>query len=55
VLSDIDAARRDYDGEVRDLDAYLRLRPDDPNKTTLRSVRDLAKRLAAKAQLTVSK
>ena len=55
VLSDIDAARRDYDGEVRDLDAYLRLRPDDPNKTTLRSVRDLAKRLAAKAQLTASK
>jgi tetratricopeptide (TPR) repeat protein len=55
VLSDIDAARGDYEGEVRDLDAYLRLRPDDPNKTALRNVRDLAKRLAAKAQLTASK
>jgi tetratricopeptide (TPR) repeat protein len=55
VLSDIDAARSDYEGEVRDLDAYLRLRPDDPNKTALRNVRDLAKRLAAKPQLTASK
>jgi tetratricopeptide (TPR) repeat protein len=55
VLSDVDAAKGNYDGEVRDLDAYLKLRPGDPNKTTLQAVRDLAKRLAAKAQLTASK
>jgi len=55
VLSDVDAAKRNYGGQVRDLDAYLKLCPHDPNKTTLQAVRDLAKRLAAKAQLTASK
>jgi tetratricopeptide (TPR) repeat protein len=55
VLSDVDAAKRNYDGEVRYLDAYLKLCPHDPNKTTLQAIRDLAKRLAAKAQLTASK
>jgi tetratricopeptide (TPR) repeat protein len=55
VLSDVDAAKRDYGGQMRDLDAYLKLCPHDPNKTTLQAVRDLAKRLAAKGQLTASK
>jgi tetratricopeptide (TPR) repeat protein len=32
VLSHVDAAAGNYDGEVRDLDTYLKLRPNDPNK-----------------------
>jgi tetratricopeptide (TPR) repeat protein len=55
VLSDVDAAVGNYDGEVRDLDRYLKLRPNDPNKKTLQRVRDLAKRLAAKTRLAASK
>jgi tetratricopeptide (TPR) repeat protein len=55
VLSDVDAAAGNYDGEVRDLDTYLKLRPNDPNKKMLQRVRDLAKRLAAKTRLTASK
>jgi tetratricopeptide (TPR) repeat protein len=55
VLSDVDAAKGNYEGEVRDLDAYLRLRPDDPNKPTLQAVRRLAKRFAAKTRLTARK
>ncbi len=55
VLSDVDAAAGNYDGEVRDLDTYLKLRPNDPNKNMLQRVRDLAKRLAAKTRLTASK
>ena len=54
VLSDVDGAVGNYDRQVRDLDAYLKLRPDDPNKKTLQGVRDLAKRLAVKS-LTASK
>jgi hypothetical protein len=54
VLSVSDAQRQDYDQEVRNLDAYLKLRPGDPNKTTLLAVRDLAKRLAAKNRLSAS-
>jgi tetratricopeptide (TPR) repeat protein len=55
VLSDVDAAAGNYDGEVRDLDTYLKLRPNDPNKKMLQRVRDLANRLAAKTRLTASK
>jgi tetratricopeptide (TPR) repeat protein len=55
VLSDVDAAAGNYDGEVRNLDTYLKLRPNDPNKKMLQRVRDLAKRLAAKTRLTASK
>jgi tetratricopeptide (TPR) repeat protein len=32
VLSDVDAAAENYDGEVRNLDTYLKLRPNDPKK-----------------------
>jgi tetratricopeptide (TPR) repeat protein len=55
VLSDVDAAAGNYDQQARDLDAYLKLRPDDPNKKMLRGIRDLAKRLAARSRLTASK
>jgi tetratricopeptide (TPR) repeat protein len=54
VLSDVDGATGNYEGQVRDLDAYLKLRPNDPNKTTLQAVRDLAKRLAARNRMTAS-
>jgi hypothetical protein len=40
---------------VRDLDTYLKLRPNDPNNKMLQRVRNLAKRLAAKARLIASK
>jgi tetratricopeptide (TPR) repeat protein len=55
VLSDVHGAAGNYDQKVRDLDAYLRLSPDDPNKKTLQGIRDLAKGLAARSRLTVSK
>jgi tetratricopeptide (TPR) repeat protein len=55
VLSDVDAAAGNYDGKVRNLDTYLKLRPNDPNKKMLQGVRDLAKRLAEKTRLTASK
>jgi len=55
VLSEVHAAAGNYEGEVRDLDTYLKLRPNDPNKKTLQRARDLAKRLAAKTRLTASK
>ena len=51
VLSDLNAERGDYEDQARDLDTYLKLRPNDPNKSTLRAVRDLAKRLAARTRL----
>lgn len=52
VLSDLDAERGKYEDAVRDLDIYLKLRPNDPNKSTLQARRDLAKRLAARTRLT---
>ena len=55
VLSDVDAAARNYDGEAGDLDTYLKLRPNDPNNKMLQQVRDLTKRPAAKTRLTASK
>jgi len=55
VLSDVDGAVGNYDQQARDLDAYLRSCPDDPNKKMLQGVRDLAKRIAAKSGLTASK
>ena len=55
VLSDVDAAAGNYDREARDLDTYLKLRPNDPNKKMLQRVRDLAKRLAVKTRLTASR
>ena len=54
VLSDLNAERGNYQDQARDLDAYLKLRPNDPNKSTLRAVRDLAKRLAARTRLTAN-
>jgi Tfp pilus assembly protein PilF len=55
VLSDVHAATKNYDKQVSVLDAYLKLRPDDPNKKTLLIVRDVAKRLAAKPRPNANK
>jgi Tfp pilus assembly protein PilF len=49
VLADVDAARRDYQAQVRDLNAYLKISRNDTHKAFLQSVRDMAKRLAARA------
>jgi tetratricopeptide (TPR) repeat protein len=46
VLADIHAARGEYENQVQDLDDYLKTYPHDPNKTFLKSARDVAKRLA---------
>jgi tetratricopeptide (TPR) repeat protein len=54
VLSDLNAERGNYEDEARDLDTYLKLRPNDPNKSTLQAVRDLAKRLASRTRLTAN-
>jgi Tfp pilus assembly protein PilF len=48
VLADVDAARGDYQAEVRHLNTYLQLRPNDRRKEFLRAARDMAKRLAAR-------
>jgi len=49
VLADVDAERRDYQAQVRDLNEYLKLRPNDPKKEFLRAARDVAKKLANRA------
>jgi tetratricopeptide (TPR) repeat protein len=49
VLADVDAARGDYQAQVRDLNTYLKFRPNDGKKEFLRAARDVAKRLAARA------
>jgi hypothetical protein len=54
VLSDLNAERGNYEDQARYLDAYLRLRPNDPNKSALQATRDLAKRLAARTRLTAN-
>jgi tetratricopeptide (TPR) repeat protein len=51
VLADVDALRGDYGAQVRDLDRYLKLHPDEPNSRLLHSARDVAKKLAAKIAL----
>jgi tetratricopeptide (TPR) repeat protein len=48
VLADVDATRGDYDSQVRDLDSYLKLHPDEPNAPLLHAARSVAKKLAAK-------
>jgi tetratricopeptide (TPR) repeat protein len=47
VLADIDANRGDYQGRVRNLEAYLKLHPDDQNRKFLLTARDTARKLAA--------
>ena len=54
VLSDLNAKRGNYQDQARDLDTYLKLRPNDPNKGALLAVRDLAKRLASRTRLTAN-
>jgi tetratricopeptide (TPR) repeat protein len=45
ILADAEADKGNYEAQVRYLDTYMRLRPHDPNKALLLSVRDAAKRL----------
>ena len=45
ILADVEAAKGNYGAQVRYLDAYMKWRPNDPNKAMLRSVREAAKRL----------
>ena len=54
VLSDLNAERGNYEDQARDLDTYLKLRPNDPNKRMLQAVRDLAKGLAARMRRTAN-
>jgi tetratricopeptide (TPR) repeat protein len=54
VLSDLDAERGNYEDQARDLETYLKLRPNDPNKSALQAVRDLAKKLASRTRLTAN-
>jgi tetratricopeptide (TPR) repeat protein len=55
VLSDVNAATGNYAEQVRDLDSYLKVHPNDPNRTTLQAARDLAKRFLARGRLIASK
>jgi len=48
VLADVDGARRDYQAQVRDLNAYLRINRNDAHKAFLQVARDTAKRLATR-------
>jgi len=48
VLADVDAARGDYQAQVRDLNAYLKIHRNDAHKAFLQAARDTAKRLAAR-------
>ena len=49
VLADVDAARGDYQAQVRDLNAYMEINHNDAHKAFLQTARDTAKRLAARA------
>src|SRR5437667_4714273 len=44
VLADVDAARGDYQAQVRDLNAYLKIHRNDAHKAFLQAARDTAKR-----------
>lgn len=48
VLADVEAIRGNYGEQARNLDSYLKVRPDDPSKVLLTTARDLAKKLAAR-------
>jgi len=49
VLADVDAAKGDYQAQVRDLNAYLKITRNDAHRAFLQTARDAAKRLAARA------
>src|SRR5207245_5507071 len=46
VLADVHAKRKDYQSQVQDLDAYLKLVPSSAASADVRKVRDTAKRQA---------
>jgi tetratricopeptide (TPR) repeat protein len=47
VLADVHAKRKDYQSQVQDLDAYLKLVPSSAASAEVRKVRDTAKRLSS--------
>lgn len=49
VLGDVHAKRRDYQAQVQDLDAYLKLAPSSPGNAYVHRVRDVARRLSSEA------
>jgi len=50
ILADAEADKGNYSAQVRYLDTYMRLRPHDPNKALLQSVREAGKRLEMNKQ-----
>ncbi len=49
VLADVHAKRKDYQSQVQDLDAYLKLVPSSAATADVRKVRDTAKRLGSQS------
>jgi tetratricopeptide (TPR) repeat protein len=47
ILADVRAARRDFAGQAQELEAYLKRNPEDRNRKTLETARDVARKLAA--------
>jgi tetratricopeptide (TPR) repeat protein len=50
ILAEVEGGRGNYRQQVQYLDAYLKSRPNDPNKSMLKIARDVAKRLASKTK-----
>jgi tetratricopeptide (TPR) repeat protein len=49
VLADVHAKRKDYQSQIQDLDAYLKLAPSSAASADVRKVRDTAKRLGSQS------
>jgi len=49
VLSNVAASKGDYRAELQELDAYLKLRPNDPTSERVRQVREAAVKILAKS------
>jgi len=47
ILADVRGARGDFAGQAQELEAYLERNPEDRNRKTLETARDVARRLAA--------
>jgi tetratricopeptide (TPR) repeat protein len=50
VLSNLDASKGDYPSELRDLDTYLKLRPNGPGSEQAREMRQEIQKILAKSQ-----
>jgi hypothetical protein len=47
ILADVRGAKGDFAGQAQELEAYLERNPEDRNRKTLETARDVARRLAA--------